>query len=157
MLIVQTLWQRAREQWGVAQSDLVKCFAEAGLPLSDAVIGRMLRGERRPREDAREAVRVLLRFFGRRRLLYSEDEVEALGDWFYLPPGTALGLMSRVECTNLDVTLVPRVFQTPERVYRQILDALGSSRAPYVALEGAPGMGKTTLACHVGLNPLVGS
>ena len=156
-LILQVLWKRAQEQCGEKQRDLVGYFEEAGLPLSDAVVGRMLRGERNPRVDGREVVRILLQFFGEQRLLYSEDEIEALGEWFYLPPGTAPSLMSRVKDTNLDVTLNPRVFQKPEQVYHQILEQLGSSYAPYVALEGLPGVGKTTLACHVGLNPLVGS
>jgi tetratricopeptide (TPR) repeat protein len=91
-------------------------------------------------------------------LLYAEDEVEALGNWFGLPSGAALSLMSRrVEHTNLHLTLNPETFQKPEEVYRHVLDRLASARAPYVALEGPPGGGKTTLAQHLGLNPLLGS
>ena len=156
-MIVRRLWKRAQEQWGVVQSDLLRYLSEAGLPLSDAVLGRMLREGRRPRANAREIVRVLLEYFGQRHLLYSMEEVEELGRWFYLPPGTALGLMSGVKETNLDVTLIPQVFQVPEEVYGQVLKQLSRAHAPYAALEGAPGAGKTTVACHVGLNPLVGS
>jgi len=155
-LILQELWQRARDQSGLSQETLIRYFAKADLPLSEAVVKRMLRGERRPREDAGQVVTILLRFFGERRLLYTEDEIEAVGRWFGLPPGEALRLMPQVACTNLDVTLNGLTFQKPVDAYSSILDHLGAGRSPYVALEGPPGSGKTTLACHLGRNPLLG-
>jgi len=157
-LILPELWRRAQAQYGLAQDALETYFDDEGLPLSLPVINRMLRGERKPQQDPWQVVSLLLRFFGERRLLYAEDEVEALGHWFGLPPGAALSLMSRrVEHTNLHLTLNPETFQKPEEVYRHVLDRLASARAPYVALEGPPGGGKTTLAQHLGLNPLLGS
>ncbi|MBU0609012.1 MAG: hypothetical protein KKI08_14090, partial [Armatimonadetes bacterium] len=94
-MILPELWRRAQAQCGLAQDALETYFDDEGLPLSLPVINRMLRGERKPQQDPWQVVSLLLRFFGERRLLYAEDEVEALGNWFRLPPGAALSLMSR--------------------------------------------------------------
>jgi hypothetical protein len=156
-LILKQLWQRGQKQGGLSQETLVRYFEEAGLPLSATVVKRMLREERRPREDTLQVVSILLRFFAAQRVLLTEDEVEAVGAWFGLAQGAALGLVPQVACTNLDVPLNGPTFQKPEEAYRCILDHLTLKRTPYVALEGPPGSGKTTLACHLGRNPLLGS
>ena len=121
-MILQELWQRGQQQGGLSQEMLVRYFDEAGLPLSATVVKRMLREERRPREDALQVVTILLRFFAAQRVLHTEDEVEAVGAWFGLAQGTALGLMPQVAYTNLDVPLNGLTFQRPEEAYRCAID-----------------------------------